>query len=426
MFTTTEDMKILEVFSSFSTTVIWSQLFQHGVTKALVNVDQFIPVTKLADTLVNLPEIVAPEKYLYTFKKKDDNTVFLDPQPVIEKFTAVCMERLVYPNTSVDRAHLEDLKSIFIASVQQSLENLENLLLNQKMALKLIPDLGPMKKVKKELEYYNIVVETDDVVDLTSGLEKLIEDDIQKLIGFSTGKWKTITHPDELIVLESNNRLILQKVNTLSLKLWTFMANPFSMIPYENFENVNVIRKPEVGYTNSSGSLCFLLYFPEEKGINWIEFPLKKFQVLDINWIGFFKMTFPDILFSIFCGLSMFGFISHAICEGYEMYKRKKSVLQYRARSRSIPFQVRKINTSKRPSLISQGERTPDLQYEESPEPVRKTSRKNKKARKPKKHHKVHVHIERDTGKQQDAQWGIVRILNMNTPVGDGHSDISE
>jgi hypothetical protein len=68
MFTTTEDMKILEVFSTFSTTVIWSQLFQHGVTKALVNVDQFIPVTNLADTMINLPEIVAPEKYMYTFK----------------------------------------------------------------------------------------------------------------------------------------------------------------------------------------------------------------------------------------------------------------------------------------------------------------------------------------------------------------------
>jgi hypothetical protein len=336
------------------------------------------------------------------------------------------MERLLYPNTSVDRTNLEELKGIFISSIQQSLENLENLLLNQKMALKLIPDLGPMKKVKKELEYYSITVETDDIVDLTSAFEKTIEDDIQGLIRFSTGKWKTITNPDELIILESNNRLILQRVNTLSLKLWTYMANPFSMIPYENFENKNVVRKPEVGYTNSSESLCFLLYFPEEKGINWIEFPLKRFQVLDINWVGFFKMTFPDLLFSIFCGLSMFGFISHAICEGYEMYKRKRSVLQFRARSKSIPFQVRKINTSRRPSLISQGERTPDSQYDESPEPVRKPLRKHKKVKKPKVHHKVQVHIEKESKKQSDAQWGIVRILNMNTPVGDGHSDISE
>ena len=428
MFTTTADMNLLDLFSKFATATVWTQIYQHGITKALVNVDQFIPVTITKDTVISLPNIVIPDKYLITLKKNEDNTIVLDPQPATEKYTTICMERSVYPNTVLDRANLESFRKVLIASVKESIGNLKVLKKGEQLALKNIPNLGKFKKFQKEIGYYNLTLETDDVVDLTSAFEKTIKDDLQQLIDFSTNKWKTISNPDELVILESNNRLILQKVNSMILKLWNSVMYPISIIPYESLENVTMTKKPDVGITKISGFMSFVFHFPGEKGINWLEFPMKRFQVLDPNWIGFFKMTLPDLLFSIFFGISVLGYMIHFACEAHELYKKRTRINFYRSRSKSIPLQVRKIETSRRPSLISQRECTPDSQYEESPEPTRKY--RHSKKNKPKKHRKVHVKMEMERSmapaRHHDAQYGIVRILNMNMPVGDGNSDISE
>jgi hypothetical protein len=93
MFTTTSDMKIGELMTNFSLESIWTQMFQHGVTKSLVNVDQFAPVTIVNDTVIGLPNIVIPDKHLIVIKKKPDGTIGLEPQSVMENHGAVCIHR---------------------------------------------------------------------------------------------------------------------------------------------------------------------------------------------------------------------------------------------------------------------------------------------------------------------------------------------
>jgi hypothetical protein len=329
MFTTTSDMKIGELMTNFSLESIWTQMFQHGVTKSLVNVDQFAPVTIVNDTVIGLPNIVIPDKHLIVIKKKPDGTIGLEPQSVMENHGAVCIDRLLYPNTTLDRKILESFKTLTLKSLQEKYDNLQYMNKGQQLMLKNIPNLGKFKETIEQLKRYNISIEETEIRNFTLEYVTLMED-IQGLVAFSLGKWMKISNPDEFILLESNNRLLMEKINGAVLKIWNTLQNPTLMTPESKLNEIKMGDESSLAYTNSSDDLCFFVHLGGEKGINEVTFPFQKFQVIDLDWIGFFKVSFPDILFSIFFGISMFGYFAYFICEAHELYNKRKRVTQFR------------------------------------------------------------------------------------------------
>jgi hypothetical protein len=78
----------------------------------------------------------------------------------------------------------------------------------------------------------------------------------------------------------------------------------------------------------------------------------------------------------------MFGYFAYFVCEAHELYDKRKRVTQFRKRSESIPFQVRKMEgyPSRRSSI---------REREESPEEIERPGRHHKKRPRKNKVHKT-------------------------------------
>ena len=241
----------------------------------------------------------------------------------------VYIDRLLYPNTTLDRKILESFKTLTLKSLQEKYDNLQYMNKGQQLMLKNIPNLGKFKETIEQLKRYNISIEETEIRNFTLEYVTLMED-IQGLVAFSLGKWMKISNPDEFILLESNNRLLMEKINGAVLKIWNTLQNPTLMTPESKLNEIKMGDESSLAYTNSSDDLCFFVHLGGEKGINEVTFPFQKFQVIDLDWIGFFKVSFPDILFSIFFGISMFGYFAYFICEAHELCNKRKRVTQFR------------------------------------------------------------------------------------------------
>ena len=365
---------------------------------------------------------------MFVIAKKEDQSVHIESRPVTEQHSVICMERLNYPYTALDRKNLEIYRKIIVESLKENLGNLESTLEGLKKLLQVIPNLGSYDGVQSFLKVNNMTLEGSDVLNLAEAFDQLEKEDLPGLISFSSAKWRKITHPDELMLLESNNRLILQKLNSLTLKIWNILVNPTSVVPLKRLESIKLSEKPTMAYTDSSGDMCFFLHFPEQKDINDITFPfrkfLNKFNIVDPNWIGFFKVSFPDILFSVLIGLNAFGYLIYFACEAYSMYKKKRKIVNFRKRLNSIPFQVRKMESSRRPSFSRQSDCAVDSRHQNTPE-IENRPRRSRRSRKRNRTSRVNVDVERNIPTYQNPHWGLVRVINLDQPVGQGDSDIS-
>jgi len=55
LFTTAADMNLSRIFTNFNATKIWTQVYEHDISKLLVNFDTTPPQTSLVDGVLSLP-----------------------------------------------------------------------------------------------------------------------------------------------------------------------------------------------------------------------------------------------------------------------------------------------------------------------------------------------------------------------------------
>ncbi len=98
------------MFGNFSTKKVWTQVYQHEVTKTLVNADQLPPTTVTLDKVMELPAIILPERYLVSLQMDEENKVFFSPTEIGTRLSTVCMGKIGYPNSTWERGLLETIK----------------------------------------------------------------------------------------------------------------------------------------------------------------------------------------------------------------------------------------------------------------------------------------------------------------------------
>ena len=436
LFTPTNDMRVMEMFGNFSTKKVWTQVYQHEVTKTLVNADQLPPTTVTLDKVMELPAIILPERYLVSLQMDEENKVFFSPTEIGTRLSTVCMGKIGYPNSTWERGLLETIKEKTKKILENSNDHAKRVLADVERKLLITPKLGTLEMFRKMLTAQNHTLNMENILDKNSELVLRINDDLHQLLSSLSQKWRKITIPEDLMFIMHETQQVENLVSNLLDNIWIMLENPIVTIDRTIAEKVNGSYhenwKPILGASDNPNGTYFFYHLRESDESSTVMFPYpEKFQVIDVVWNGFFKLSMVDLIYGILWIVNIVGYLAYLMDMTIDAYLRKKRTLNLRRKSNAGSFRVRKIDrSSRRSSFGPQNQSESDLEsdsHEYELETIRPKKRPATSLAHKHKQKRARQDMYRPPQKPLNVpQWGLVRIINDNLPVADGASDISE
>jgi len=279
--------------------------------------------------------------------------VFFSPTEVETKMSTVCMGRLGYPNSTTERRLLEVLKEKTRKSLIKTHDLAKSVLANVEGRLLITPKLGTLEMFAKTMQVQNHTLKMENILDKNSELVLKINDDLHVLLSSLSHRWEKITIPEDLMLIMQETQQVENLVKNLLENIWTMLENPIVTINRTLAEKINGSYhenwKPILGASDNPNGTYFFYHLRESDESSTVMFPyLRKFQVIDVVWDGFFKLSMVDLIYGILWIVNFVGYLAYLMDMTIDAYLRKKRTLNLRRKSTAGSFRVRKIDRSSR------------------------------------------------------------------------------
>ena len=427
LFTPTKDMNLADFFKHFETTSVWTQIYQHTISETLVNMDQKTPVTATTDQVIALPNILIPTGYLIALSKGDDGKTFFDPQIVTKKLTAVCMTPILYPNRTMDRTKITELRKYTLEDLFEQKENTEKQQSRIRRKILTVPNYGSVKNLEETLAVHNRKINMSNARDFVRTIEKKLLE-LETFVPQIETKWKEIETNDDLPIILQMHNLFNEKFQNTLRELQEPLLHPTSTIQWEDRDRIDpTYGEPKIGISENAEEKYFFIYLYEAADKE--QLPIEStLHVLDFHWEGFFKISFPDMIFSIGWILQIATFLVLSLIRFNRQIKKMctKRFWQRKSSKSSInsekQYRVRKIMAENSSDTQKALKRSRSFSVDHELEVFRP---KKRPAPKPPKS-KVRIEATRyipPSKPKNEPQYMMVRVINDNLPVADGISD---
>jgi len=445
LFTTSADMNLSQVFAHFNATKIWTQVYEHDISKLLVNFDTTPPQTSLIDGVLSLPLEKPPANHLVSLEKIDGTYQFVNSL-VSEEKTVICMSQLPFPNTTKDRKSIQNLKQVILNDLLEAKTHVEMVkgLVNRKLLV--IPKLGKLADIKK-----NWTLNNTELIDLDQKIVRKITNELGTKVLPIIKQWKNIENSENFAILSAKHFNYVNTLKGITAEILNPMLHPFSAVEWEDRDKVDPTIEqnwePLMGISeNEEGNYLFIHF--KETNVN-DSLPIFRasltFKYIDSKWVGFFKLTFMDILltsvtlgpltcFMVYSAIRICMYIFRKAAKKLDYYK-------YKRRSSSIDSRLRQFTVKKSDSTHTTTSFLPD-----SPRRKNRTPRRLGRSRsfsieheskmlRPKKRHAppppVALPIRQERYRapkkpRNEPYYKIVRVINDDLPVGDGDSFLGD
>jgi hypothetical protein len=441
------EMKILKLLYDFEVKKVWTTVFEHKLTEALVTVEGMPPITQTKDTVIGLFTDKIPQGHMVALVRKDDNTTAYETALATDEIAILCMKKLEYPNREEDKRTFLKAKEDtldHLTDMKRKAEKVKRRVRNKMLA---IPKLGTVKEFKADMatsKNYSLDVTTawDREFDLDQRMKNILEVHIEKL----KNEWTTMKVPNDLTLLMLHHMQFEQNFYNTLEEIQEPLLFPESMLEPEDRDKVDFEhlenRNPPMGMTEDTGRTLIFVHF-RETGVD-DSFPfLTSEKILmpyfDPGWEHFKRMNIYDMLLlivlsfnTVFCvGIG----INECIQKRDSYHVWKGWLLRKPVNRHQELFEVKK--TSRRSSITSPGsepETTFSLRNErkrDRAQEVKFQPKKKKQAPRPPKS----VTQQFELVSPIDDQVYVsppkprnrpvyIRVVNAHQPVADADSDI--